>query len=109
MKTFRLLARLAIFTSALLLVRATRADESTAAHGVVRSPEPDATLSAIQKGAIEFRPVKGEGPSVWLVSVAHLGTPEYYEAIQKRLEKMTVVLFEGVGLAEEVKRGPGAV
>jgi hypothetical protein len=41
------------------------------------------------------------------VSVAHLGTPEYYQAIQKRLDAMTVVLFEGVGLAEQVKQGPG--
>jgi hypothetical protein len=109
MKNIRFLSQLSIFTAALLLLDAARAEQPTAAPVFLRSSETDAKLSAIQTGTIEFRPMEGNGPSVWLVSVAHLGTPEYYQAIQKRLETMTVVLFEGVGLAEEVKQGPGTV
>ena len=107
MKNFRFLSRLAILASAVPFLSAARAEQTTAAPVFLRSAETDAKLSAIQTGTIEFRPVEGVGPSVWLVGVAHLGTPEYYQAIQKRLEPMTVVLFEGVGLAEEIKQGPG--
>jgi hypothetical protein len=109
MKNLRFHSRLAIPISGLLFVSGARAEQSTAAPVFLRSTETDAKLSAIQTGAIEFRPLEGKGPSIWLVSVAHLGTPEYYKAIQKRLEPMTVVLFEGVGLAEQMKQGPGSV
>ena len=85
-------------------VRADRAPETV----FLRATETQEKLSAIQTSSVEYRPVTGKGPGVWLVSVAHLGTPEYYAAIQKRLDAKTVVLFEGVGLEDQMKAGPGA-
>ena len=43
-------------------------------------------------------------PVIWLVGVAHLGTPEYYGGLQKRLDAQTSVLFEGVG-ADQLTKG----
>lgn len=63
---------------------------------------------ALQTASVEYRPAKGLGPSIWLVGVAHLGTKSYYQKIQQRLDLMSVVLYEGVGL-RDVKAGPGAV
>src|SRR5260370_1228563 len=109
MKIFPFCARLALLASASFFLHPVRAEESAASTIFLRSSETDAKLSAIQTGSVEFHPATGTGPGVWRVSVGHLGTPEYYEAIQKRLDGMTVVLFEGVGRDEQVKKGPGAV
>ncbi len=86
------------------LARADRAPETV----FLRSSETEEKLSAIQTSSVEYRPAAGKGPSVWLISVAHLGTPEYYAAIQKRLDAKTVVLFEGVGLEDQMRAGPGS-
>ncbi|MGB8170806.1 MAG: hypothetical protein WCF18_25095 [Chthoniobacteraceae bacterium] len=60
----------------------------------------------LQTSSTEYRPASGTGPSVWLIGVAHLGTAEYFHAIQQRLDRQTVVLYEGVGL-HDVKQAPG--
>ena len=78
------------------------------APAFLRAIETDAKLRAIQTGTVEYRPAGGAGPNVLLVSVSHLGTPEYYAALQKRLDAQTVVLFEGVGFDERMKSGPRA-
>jgi hypothetical protein len=62
----------------------------------------------LQTSSTEYRPASGTGPSVWLIGVAHLGTAEYFQAIQQRLDRQTVVLFEGVGL-HDVKLAPGSM
>jgi hypothetical protein len=62
----------------------------------------------LQTSSTEYRPANGSGPSVWLVGAAHLGTPEYYQAIQQRLDRQTVVLYEGIGL-HDVKQAPGSM
>lgn len=36
-------------------------------------------------------------PVVWLVGVTHIGTPEYYRALQQFLDAQSLVLFEGIG------------
>ena len=59
----------------------------------------------LQTASVQYRPANGSGPTVWLVGVAHLGTAEYYHSIQQRLDRQTVVLYEGVGI-RDVKRGP---
>ena len=101
-------ARLLIATFVLCLPLASLADDRAAETVFLRSTETEAKLSAIQTSSVEYRPAKGDGPSVWLIAVAHLGTPEYYRAIQQRLDAKTVVLFEGVGFDEAMKQGPGA-
>ena len=80
-------------------IRADRARETAS----IRAADTKARLRAIQTSSVEYRPTAGEGPSVWLVSVAHLGTPEYYAAIQRRLDAKTVMLFEGVGFEDRMK------
>lgn len=75
----------------------------------VRSIDLPEKLSAIQTRTVEYRPRSGAGPGIVLVGAAHLGTPEYYASLQQRLDACSVVLFEGVGLAQVLKAGPGAL
>ena len=105
MKPTTVLIRLFATTCALCLSQNVRADRA-AEPLFLRSTETDAKLSAIQTSSVEYRPVEGDGAHVWLVAVAHLGTPEYYRAIQQRLDVQTVVLFEGVGYEKRMKREP---
>jgi hypothetical protein len=53
--------------------------------------------NGLQTLSAEYKSPDGKGPSVWLIGVAHLGSREYYDAIQKRLDSQSAVLFEGVG------------
>ncbi len=73
----------------------------------VRAMELPDKISAIQTRTVEYVPESGKGPSIILVGAAHLGTEEYYQTLQKKLDAATVVLFEGVGLGEALKAGPG--
>ena len=107
MKSPAFLFRLFAATLALFSPQAVHADRAPAIT-FLRSTETEEKLSAIQTSSVEYQPAKGRGPSVWLVSVSHLGTPEYYAAIQKRLDAQSVVLFEGVGLDDQMRAGPGA-
>lgn len=92
---------LALFSLTLLA----GADQAPA-PSFTRSVDTPEHLRAIQTASTEYRPAEGPGPSIWLIGVAHLGTPDYFSAIQKRLDAQTVVLFEGVGLGEAMKQGP---
>ncbi len=60
-----------------------------------------ASLETLSK---EFKSADGRGPSIWLIGVAHIGTPEYYAALQKKLDAQSTVLYEGVG-EEQLKDG----
>ncbi|HEV7868426.1 MAG TPA: hypothetical protein VGO90_12145 [Chthoniobacteraceae bacterium] len=82
------------------------APAAAAAHAFLRAQAGKEGQHVLQTLSSEFRPAGGRGPSIWLVGVSHLGTEEYYTAIQKRLDAQTVVLFEGIGL-HDVKQGPG--
>jgi len=42
-------------------------------------------------------PIRGRGPTVWLVGVTHLGERKYYAELQQFLDDQTLVLFEGIG------------
>lgn len=53
---------------------------------------PDALQTAIRR----FDPVKGQGPSIYLVAAVHIGEKSYYEQLQRFLDKQDVVLYEGV-------------
>ncbi len=98
----------ALATSALLFSSILRADDKAPAGALsfIRATETEDKKTAAQTLCAEFRPADGQGPSVWLIGVAHLGTAEYYQAIQQRLDKQSVVLYEGIGL-ENLKAGPG--
>ncbi|EDY19193.1 hypothetical protein CfE428DRAFT_3370 [Chthoniobacter flavus Ellin428] len=61
-------------------------------------------IASMETLSEEFKPGDGRGPSIWLVGVAHIGTPEYYAALQKKLDAQSIVLFEGVD-AQKMKVG----
>jgi hypothetical protein len=101
LRPFRLLAPLLALAPALL---AEAPKTPTPQLTFIRGQETPEKQSALQTLSAEFKPAGGNGPSVWLIGVAHLGTAEYYKAIQKRLDSQSSVLFEGVG-AEKLKEG----
>ncbi len=104
MKTLRILLAAVTF-SAVSLVCAEPV-KKTATLGFLRAADTEEKARALQTATVEYRPTSGNGPSILLVGVAHLGAKEYFEALQKRLDRATVVLYEGVGL-KDVKHGPG--
>jgi hypothetical protein len=52
---------------------------------------------ALQTALRQFVPRKGKGPSIWLASAVHLGSPEYFAQLQASLDEEELVLFEGIG------------
>ena len=96
------------FICLLALVAAVHAEPTPQAAGFIRSAERADKTTAAETLSAEYRPASGVGPSVWLIGVAHIGTPAYYHAIQQKLDAHTVVLYEGVGMDADMKRGPGA-
>jgi hypothetical protein len=50
----------------------------------------------LQTGYRVFRPVSGNGPTIELLGAAHIGAANYYAAIQQRLDRADLVLFEAV-------------
>src|SRR4051812_23307202 len=73
-----------LFLPLLMFVRLQAADVTP--ENFVRTTETPEKLSAVQTRIVEYRPVSGTGPSILLVGAAHLGTEEYYAALQKRLD-----------------------
>lgn len=104
----RSLASLLAAALAVLPVPLLRAEapKTTAASALsfIRTQSPPDGINSLQTLSAEYRPASGVGPSIWLIGVAHLGTPEYYGGLQKRLDAQTRVLFEGVG-ADKLSEG----
>ncbi|MBM3846347.1 MAG: hypothetical protein FJ405_08680, partial [Verrucomicrobia bacterium] len=63
---------------------------------------------ALEIAARQFRSQDRRKPALWLVGAVHVADPEYYDRLQELLDRMTLVLFEGVrsrdaGAAREVE------
>lgn len=99
LRPFRLLAPLLALAPALFA----EAPKTAPKFSFIRGQE-SAQVSSLQTLSAEYKPASGNGPSIWLIGVAHLGTSEYYTAIQKRLDAQSRVLYEGVG-AEKLQQG----
>jgi hypothetical protein len=56
-------------------------------------------VMSLEVCARAFVPARGQGPTVWLVGVTHLGESRYYTELQQFLDQQTLVLFEGIGAA----------
>lgn len=63
----------------------------------LRVARPSTNSVQLEIALRRFVPTKGNGPEVWLSGVAHIGSPEYYKALQKHLDQRDLVLYEGVG------------
>jgi hypothetical protein len=100
LRPFRFLAPLIALAPALFA----EAPKSASQLAFIRGQETPEKLAALQTLSAEYKPASGGGPSIWLIGVAHLGSAEYYKAIQKRLDAQSRVLFEGVG-AEKLQQG----
>jgi hypothetical protein len=100
------MSRLLRFLAPLVLAPAlfAEAPKSTTTLSFIRTEQGKDGKNGLQTLSAEYVPEKGVGPHVWLIGVAHLGTPEYYAAVQKRLDAQSAVLFEGVG-GEKMSHG----
>jgi hypothetical protein len=63
---------------------------------VVRVPQEKLELQVAIRRLI---PNRGSGNEIWIVAVSHIGESNYYQDIQSYLDKMTLVLYEGVGMS----------
>lgn len=52
---------------------------------------------ALRVATRSFVPAEGEGPTVALVSVTHIGHASFYKALDELLAEHDLVLFEGIG------------
>lgn len=57
---------------------------------------PDSTLS-LQVAIREMAAPQKRRPKIFLVGVTHLGETNYYRALQERLDRCQLVLYEGIG------------
>ena len=58
--------------------------------------QPDGTI-LLQTCARQLQSTNSHLPTLWLVSVVHIGTTNYYHQLQKLLDQQDLVLYEGVG------------
>jgi len=70
--------------------------DSSSVEPYVRVAETGSNIVKLQIAAREFAPARGRGPVVWLTGVSHVGDPGYYKALQRHLDKQSLVLFEGI-------------
>lgn len=70
---------------------------STEPQPYMRVAKPDTNTISLQIALRRFVPAKGRGPEVWLSGVSHLGESNYFAQLQRHLETLPVVLYEGVG------------
>lgn len=93
------MSRLLRFLAPLVLAPALLAEapKTATALSFIRTEQLPDSKSALQTLSAEYKPAGGAGPSVWLIGVAHMGSRDYYTALQKRLDAQSSVLFEGVG------------
>lgn len=102
---------LLLLAAALFAIAPLRAEPPPSAKAVafLRTADLPGGTRGLQTASTEYRPATGAGPSVWLVGVAHLGTTEYFQALQQRLDRQTAVLYEGIGIHDVKAHGPGAM
>jgi hypothetical protein len=62
-----------------------------------RVSQTESNLLQLEIAARMFVPAKKHRPVIWLTGVSHLGDQEYYDALQQHLDKVDLVLFEGIG------------
>jgi hypothetical protein len=78
-----------------------RASDSTfVPESYVRINNADSNHIQLQIAAREFAPKHSNSPVIWLTGVSHIGETNYYASLQKHLDAQTLVLYEGVGAAE---------
>lgn len=63
----------------------------------LRVANHDNGVVALEVAIRSLTPARQNAPRVWLVGVTHIGSAEYYRALQEFLDQQSVVLFEGVG------------
>lgn len=63
----------------------------------VRASNGQSNLLELEIAARRFVPIRGKGPTVWLTGVSHIGSSNYFAALQQHLNAQSLVLFEGVG------------
>ena len=64
-------------------------------------------VHALEIAVRDYVPADGSGPTVRLVGAIHIGSRDYYAAVQRRLDAADLVLFEGVSQdPEDFKRSP---
>ena len=80
------------------------AAQTNAPAPYIRVKRPDANTTQIETCVRKF--TREGSPDIWLAGVAHIGTPAYYEAIQKHLDGVDRVLYEGVGMPSFLKSKP---
>lgn len=101
--TFRFIIAVGLAASCCPL---TRADQPAASAPAASAPAAevidwtrsttDDTSTTLEIASREYRPKSGNGPIVHLVGAIHIGEKSYYEALQKHLDAMDLVMFEGV-------------
>src|SRR5258708_40097327 len=80
---------------------------AASAAAFLRTADLPENARGLQTASAEYRPAGGAGPSVWLIGVAHLGTADYFKAIQQRLHRQTILLYKSSGSPDPKKRPGG--
>jgi hypothetical protein len=66
------------------------------AEPYVRMQEDEGGVLRLEMASRSFTPASGAGPTLHLVSAVHLADASFYAGLQKHLDAMDLVLFEGI-------------
>jgi len=70
----------------------------------MRITRPHTNRIELQIASRPFHAPKPGQPVIWLMAVSHIGESNYYASVQADLNRQDLVLFEGVGGGEAMKR-----
>jgi len=71
------------------------------AASYMRVVHPDADTVSLQVALRSFVPMRSRGPEIWLMGASHVGESNYFASLQRHLDGMALVLFEGVGASSK--------
>ncbi len=77
---------------------------SATAAPYIRIANADSNVVELQIAVRKFVPQRGAGPAVWLAGVSHIGESNYFAAMQRQLDRQSLVLFEGINNRSASKR-----
>lgn len=103
-----------VLIAVLILASGCRTSDKPAAVETIPAPAPYVRTAGgetnnlqLQIAARRFVPACGKGPTIWLTGVSHIGSSNYFAALQQHLNAQTLVLFEGVGEhSQDFKNAP---
>lgn len=81
-----------------------KSEDSRTQFSYMRVARTNAASVELYVACRKLVPIKGKKPEIWLVAATHIGESNYYHDLQRHLDNMTLVLFEGIRMYSTNKK-----